>query len=87
MGKEAAGGKVATQICSRLSSWKIIQVSNMSGSKVYSIHGRSLKLDSKDDIDPYLKELQAMSHVEEIHIGGQHACIRATKQVCILSIV
>ena len=42
----------------------------MSGSKVYSIHGRGLKLDSKEDIDPYLKELQALTNVEEIHIGG-----------------
>jgi Ran GTPase-activating protein 1 len=45
----------------------------MSGLKVYSIHGRGLKLDSKEDIEPYLKELQALTNVEEIHIGGKCA--------------
>lgn len=49
---------------------KIIKVCSMSGSKVYSIHGRGLKLDTKEDIEPYLKELQSLGHVEEIHIGG-----------------
>jgi Ran GTPase-activating protein 1 len=43
----------------------------MSKSRVYSIHGRGLKLDSKEDIEPYLRELQAMTSVEEIHIGGR----------------
>lgn len=37
---------------------------------MYSLHGRGLKLDTKADIEPYLKELQALGHVEEIHIGG-----------------
>ena len=51
----------------------------MSGSKVYSIHGRGLKLDSKEDIEPYLKELQALTNVEEIHIGGERAQIGMRK--------
>jgi Ran GTPase-activating protein 1 len=41
--------------------------------KVYSIHGRGLKLDTKEDIDPYVKELIAAnqkSPIEEVHFGG-----------------
>jgi Ran GTPase-activating protein 1 len=52
----------------------------MSGSKVYSIHGRGLKLDSKEDIEPYLKELQALTSVEEIHIGGQFSQVGRNKK-------
>ncbi|KAG8820088.1 hypothetical protein FRC17_010256 [Serendipita sp. 399] len=42
----------------------------MSTTKVYSIHGKGLKLNTREDIEPYLAELKGIPDVEEIHIGG-----------------
>ncbi|KAG8815444.1 hypothetical protein FRC19_001028 [Serendipita sp. 401] len=42
----------------------------MSTTKVYSLHGKGLKLNTKEDIEPYLSELKGIPDVEEIHIGG-----------------
>ncbi|KAG8879640.1 hypothetical protein FRB97_001551 [Tulasnella sp. 331] len=42
----------------------------MSSSKVFSIHGKGLKFNSKADFQPYLDELKAVEGVEEIHLGG-----------------
>ncbi|WFD31360.1 Ran GAP Rna1 [Malassezia sp. CBS 17886] len=37
---------------------------------VFDIVGRSLKLDSKEDIAPYLVELEAIDPLYEVHLGG-----------------
>ncbi|CAG7852221.1 SubName: Full=Probable ran GTPase activating protein 1 {ECO:0000313/EMBL:CCA67638.1} [Serendipita indica DSM 11827] len=42
----------------------------MSSKKVFSLQGKGLKLTTKEDIEPHLKELRSMPEVEEIHIGG-----------------
>ncbi|KDQ08580.1 hypothetical protein BOTBODRAFT_118501 [Botryobasidium botryosum FD-172 SS1] len=42
----------------------------MASAKVFSIHGKGLKFESRADIEPYLKELQGIQGVEEIHLGG-----------------
>ena len=42
----------------------------MSSSKIFSLSGRSLKLDSEEDIEPHLKPLILDENVEEIRLGG-----------------
>ncbi|KAJ7068662.1 hypothetical protein C8F01DRAFT_1208134 [Mycena amicta] len=41
----------------------------MSNLKVFSLHGRSLKLDTRADIEPYLAKVDP-AEIEEIHFGG-----------------
>ncbi len=38
-------------------------------SNIFSLHGRGLKLDTADDIQPLLKDVDP-SFIEEIHLGG-----------------
>jgi Ran GTPase-activating protein 1 len=38
-------------------------------SKVFSLQGKSLKLDSRSDVEPHLKDVDPVI-VEEIHLGG-----------------
>jgi Ran GTPase-activating protein 1 len=51
----------------------------MTSSKVFSLHGKGLKFNTKADIEPYLEQLKAIDGVEEIHLGGNtlgvEACI------------
>ena len=42
----------------------------MFSSKIFSLSGRSFKLDSEEDIEPHLKPLILAENVEEIHLGG-----------------
>lgn len=39
-------------------------------SNVYSLVGRNLKLNSKADIQPHLDELDQITDLHEIHLGG-----------------
>ena len=45
---------------------------------IYSIHGKGLKLDTRADIEPYLREIQA-EVLEEIHLGGNTIGIEAAQ--------
>lgn len=56
-------------------SLNIVTTTKMASLKTYSIHGRGLKLNTKEDIEPYLKDLRALKDVEEIHIGGKGRCV------------
>lgn len=47
-------------------------------SKVFSIHGKGLKLDTAKDIEPYLAELKAMPEVEVIRFGGNTLGVEAS---------
>jgi Ran GTPase-activating protein (RanGAP) involved in mRNA processing and transport len=38
-------------------------------SKVLSLHGKGLKLDTKSDVEPWIKDLDPTT-IEEIHMGG-----------------
>lgn len=38
--------------------------------KVFTIHGQTLSLTTREDIEPYLLKLRAIKDVEEIHLGG-----------------
>ena len=45
---------------------------------IYSIHGKGLKLDTRADIEPYLREIQP-EVLEEIHLGGNTIGIEAAQ--------
>nr|CDI54925.1 probable ran GTPase activating protein 1 [Melanopsichium pennsylvanicum 4] len=50
----------------------------MSGdSKVFSLVGQGLKLDTKADIQPHLDKLQRIADLEEIHLGGNTLGVEA----------
>ncbi|QRV83124.1 Ran GTPase-activating protein [Ceratobasidium sp. AG-Ba] len=46
-------------------------------SRVFTIHGKGLKLTTREDIEPHLKELRAIKDLEEIHFGGNTLGIEA----------
>ena len=44
---------------------------NAMASRSFSIQGKGIKFETREDIDPYLKEIRAIpGGVEEIHFGG-----------------
>ena len=45
---------------------------------IYSIHGKGLKLDTRADIEPYLREINP-EVLEEIHLGGNTIGIEAAQ--------
>jgi len=42
----------------------------MSSSTVYSLEGKNLKLTSREDIEQYIKEINEIEDLQEIHLGG-----------------
>ncbi len=42
----------------------------MSNPKSFSIQGKGLKFETKADIEPYLKQIEVINGIEEIHLGG-----------------
>jgi len=42
----------------------------MSSDTVYSLEGKNLKLTSREDIEPYIAEINAIEDLQEIHLGG-----------------
>ena len=51
----------------------------MSNPRSFSIHGRGLKLTTRDDIEPHLKTLREMKDVEEVHFGGNTLGVEASE--------
>ncbi|KAF2682454.1 RNI-like protein [Lentithecium fluviatile CBS 122367] len=51
----------------------------MSGSKVFSLEGKSLKLTSAEDIEPHIKELRENDDVEEVRFLGNTLGIGASE--------
>jgi Ran GTPase-activating protein 1 len=51
----------------------------MSTSRVFSIHGQGLKLNSRADIEPHLKTLREMKETEEVHFGGNTLGVEASE--------
>lgn len=41
-----------------------------SDTAVYSLEGKNLKLTSREDIEPYIAEINAIQDLQEIHLGG-----------------
>ena len=48
-------------------------------SRVFSIRGQGLKLDTKADIEPHLKTLRGMKDVEEVHFSGNTLGVEASE--------
>jgi hypothetical protein len=46
--------------------------------KVFSLQGKSLKLDSRSDIEPHLDDVDP-TVIEEIHLGGNTIGVEAAK--------
>ena len=46
--------------------------------KVLSLHGKGLKLNTREDITPYLKDIDA-TLLEEIHLGGNTIGVDASQ--------
>ncbi|ROV91760.1 hypothetical protein VSDG_06450 [Cytospora chrysosperma] len=47
--------------------------------KVFSLEGKSLKLDTAEDVEPYIKELRGMDDVEEVRLLGNTLGVGACK--------
>lgn len=43
---------------------------SLAHSKIYTLPGKGLKLNSRDDFAPYAKDIEAIEDLEEIHVGG-----------------
>ncbi|KAB5588186.1 Ran GTPase-activating protein [Ceratobasidium theobromae] len=48
-------------------------------SKVFTIHGKALTLTTREDIEPYLKQLREIKDLEEVHFGGNTLGVEACK--------
>lgn len=47
--------------------------------KIFSLEGRGLKLDTAEDLEPHIAELRAMDDVEEVHMLGNTLGVGACK--------
>jgi Ran GTPase-activating protein (RanGAP) involved in mRNA processing and transport len=47
--------------------------------KIFSLEGKGLKLDTKDDVEAHIKDLRAMEDVEEIRLLGNTLGVEACK--------
>lgn len=47
--------------------------------KVFSIEGKSLKLDTAEDVEPHIKDLRSMNDVEEVRLLGNTLGVGACK--------
>jgi hypothetical protein len=50
-----------------------------SSNQIFSLEGKGLKLDTAEDIEPYIKELRAMEDVEEVRLLGNTLGIGASE--------
>lgn len=50
----------------------------MAASKILSLHGKGLKLDTRQDLEPWLKDVDP-TIIEEIHLGGNTIGVEASK--------
>lgn len=53
----------------------------MASSKIFTLEGKGLKLDTAEDIEPHLAELKAMDDVEEVRLLGNTLGIGACKRL------
>ncbi|KAI9722700.1 MAG: hypothetical protein M1812_001631 [Candelaria pacifica] len=51
----------------------------MNSSKIFSLEGKSLKLDNASDIEPHISNLRSNNTVEEIRLGGNTLGVEACK--------
>jgi Ran GTPase-activating protein 1 len=50
----------------------------MASSTIFTLHGKGLKLDTRADIEPYLKDVDP-TIIEEIHFGGNTIGVEASE--------
>ncbi|KAK3393622.1 hypothetical protein B0H63DRAFT_458647 [Podospora didyma] len=50
-----------------------------SSTKIFSIEGKGLKLDTAEDLEPHISQLKAMEDVEEVHLLGNTLGVGACK--------
>jgi Ran GTPase-activating protein 1 len=48
-------------------------------SKIFSLEGRGLKLDSAEDLEAHIADLRAMDDLEEVHMLGNTLGVGACK--------
>jgi len=58
--------------------WQLRVFMAPTSTKVFSLQGKSLKLDSRSDIEPHLKGVDP-TVTEEIHLGGNTIGVEAAK--------
>lgn len=46
-------------------------------SRIFSLAGRGLKLNTRADIEPHLQVLRSIDQVEEVHFGGNTLGVEA----------
>lgn len=51
----------------------------MSSSKIFSLEGKGLKLDTAEDLEPHIKDLKANDDVEEVRLLGNTLGIGASE--------
>ncbi|KAL2158055.1 hypothetical protein VTH06DRAFT_4865 [Thermothelomyces fergusii] len=52
-----------------------------SSTKIFSLEGRGLKLDTAEDLEPHIADLRAMEDVEEVHLLGNTLGVGACKRL------
>jgi Ran GTPase-activating protein 1 len=51
----------------------------MATTKIFSLEGKSLKLDTAADVEPHIKSLREMQDVEEVRLLGNTLGVEACK--------
>lgn len=62
----------------RLSFYQLSTMASTPTTKNFSLHGKGLKLDTRADIEPYLKDVDP-TIIEEIHFGGNTLGVDASQ--------
>jgi Ran GTPase-activating protein 1 len=50
-------------------------------SRVFTIHGKGLTLSTREDIDPYIKQMREIKVLEEVHFGGNTLGVEACQAI------
>ncbi|CAE6483940.1 hypothetical protein ACGC1H_006792 [Rhizoctonia solani] len=50
-------------------------------SRVFTIHGKGLTLSTREDIEPYIKQMREIKDLEEVHFGGNTLGVEACKAI------
>ena len=58
--------------------YQLSTMASTSTTKNFSLHGKGLKLDTRADIEPYLKDVDP-TIIEEIHFGGNTLGVDASQ--------
>jgi uncharacterized protein (UPF0276 family) len=58
--------------------FRLVSQMMMVVSRIFSLHGKGLKLDTRTDIERYLKDVDP-TKIEEIHFGGNTLGVEASK--------